>query len=836
MNPLEERRLSQHSVVNKRGRLRRAGISKKLLLGVLGGLVLCSFGVFGLYLYVSQEPEPAEKLEIALRWLNKGEIDTAARIAESIPEESLKRNADRSAKLFLLGVEARTKAKEIDQYKVATQLNEEAVRNLKQSRSLSFPPGFAGIGNYHLGMALYELFRWKEAIDPLQIAFERYPIGRADTLECLVDIDLSRGKRDYKGALARIAHWRSLPQSGEYDSERADLKEMQALIAKGQMQDAINLGLRIPESSPYRPKCEQLLGKAYREMAAALIDPSEDKIRLGFLGDASKYLTACLKSTKTPVSIRRQANLELGLVQRDLGQLTDAISTFSILRLSSPFEPEGLAAGLEELDALIKTNRTDEVLVTLDQINNLLYDLRVFDTDQLPLSLVRERFVKLAYDLIDAKAYSVANRFIKRIPKMCTDLDRFKLDSRNYNDWAVSLEGDPDSELSKLDYYKASASAYRELTRRLPLDDQYGQWLWTAIENFRKGHAFKESNEVLKQFLTYESRENRPKGFLVRARNFSSMENSPEAAISLLQIVESNVATPLIYDARFELAKIRASSEQYDEAEKLLLENLSGDLKPESSVWRESLYTLGSMLFSRGEKMLIDAKNAIELNPSQTLQTLSQVEASHNMLKNSIVRIEDFLRRFESDDRRFHSLYQIAKAYQMASYWPEIQLRENTVTSEDSSESLKAQRKSDLANSRASYKRLRQEIIKDTAVDPKSSSLKELLRNSYFGEADLYFFDGAYEDAMTAYSEAANWFVNEPESLEARKQIAVCQKRLGKYADSRRSIEYAKSMLQRIPADRDDRFKVTTAMDRAAWDTYLNAMLAELDDLEKAKP
>jgi hypothetical protein len=89
---------------------------------------------------------------------------------------------------------------------------------------------------------------------------------------------------------------------------------------------------------------------------------------------------------------------------------------------------------------------------------------------------------------------------------------------------------------------------------------------------------------------------------------------------------------------------------------------------------------------------------------------------------------------------------------------------------------------------------------------------------------------------MTAYSEAANWFVNEPESLEARKQIAVCQKQLGKYADSRRSIEYAKSMLQRIPADRDDRFKVTTAMDRAAWEAYLDSMLAELDDLEKAKP
>ncbi|MCU0710840.1 MAG: hypothetical protein MUC43_02190 [Pirellula sp.] len=817
-------------------RTRRGGVSKKLLLGVLAALVLCSFGVFGGILYLSNDTPPSEKLQIALRWLNKGEVDTAARIAAAIPAESLEKNADKSARLFLLGVEARTKAKGIDQYKVATQLNEEAARNLKQSRSLEFPPGFAGIGNYHLGMALYELFRWKEAVDPLQIAFERYPLGRADALECLVDIDLSRSKRDYKGALSRIAHWRTLPQSNEYDSQRADLKEMQALILKGQHQGAIDLGARIPEDSPYRPKCEQLLGKAYREMAAALNAPPEDPTRTAHLEEATKHLQACLKSTKTSVPIRRQANLELGLVQRDQGRSTEAISTFSILRLSSPFEPEALAAGLEELDALIKTNRTNEVLATLDQINNLLYDLKVFDTDQLPLSMIRERFVKLGNDLIDAKDYPVASSFIKRIPRVCTDLDRLKLNSRNYNDWAVSLEGNPDEEVAKRGYYKNSAAAYRELTRKLPLDDEYDEWLWTSIENFRKGHAYKESNEVLNQYLAYESRENRPKGFLIRARNFSSLEDNDDAAISLLQIVESNVPTPLIYDARFELAKIRAASEQYDEAEKLLLENLSGDLKPESAIWRESLYALGSMLFSRGEKMLIDARNAIELNPSQTLQTLTQVEASHNMLKNSIVRIEDFLRRFENDERRFHSLYQIAKAYQLASFWPEVQLRENTATSEDTSESLKAQRKSDLANSRSSYRRLRQEIIKDTVKDAKNSGRKELLRNSYFGEADLYFYDGAYEEAMTAYSEAANYFVNEPESLEARKQIAVCQKRLGNYADSRRSVEYAKSMLLRIPADRDDRFKVATAMDRAAWEAYLNSMLTELDDLEKKKP
>lgn len=820
---------------SKRYQFRR-GLSRKLLLGVLGGLVLGSFGIFGLYLYAMRDLPPSVKLEAALRWMNKGEISTAARIAEAIPPTSLEKRTDKSTRAFLLGVEARTKVQGIEQYKVRVQLNEEAEKHLKQSRDLSFPPGFAGVGNYHLGMALYELFKWNEAVEPLQIAYERYPIGRVDALECLVDIDLSREKQDPRGALARIAHWRSLPASGDLNSQRADIKEIQVMIASNKHREAIELGRRIPVDSSLRPKCDQLLGKAYRELAAKQKGLNSTDAKNGLLDKAKEHLQDCIKSTLTTVPVRRLANLELGLVQRDLGQLTDAISTFSMLRLSSPFEPEGLLAGIEELDALIQTGRFKEVITTLDQINNLLFDLKVFDTDALPLSVVRDRLLKMGNELIDRKAYPVAEAFIQRLPNVCNPLDRLKLSSRNDNDWALELESDPTAESQRLEHYRKSGAAYRELTRKLPLDDQYDEWLWMAIENFRKGHAYKESNEALNQYLAHESRDNRPKGHLIRARNFMALENPAEAVNSLMQIVDSNLKSPLIYEARYELAKIKSLSQKYGEAEQLLLENLSGDLQPSSAIWRESLYTLGSMLFDLGEKMLIDAKNTIELNPSQTLKNLSQIEVAHNTLKKSIVRIEDFLRRFDKDDRRFHLLYKIAKGYQLASYWPEIQLRENTAASEDSIENLKSQRKADLINSRNSYKRLRQEITQDNVRDPKSASQKELLRNSYFGEADLYFYDGAYEDAMAAYLEAANWFVNEPEALEARKQIAVCLKHLGKYADSRRSIEYARSMLQRMPTDKDDRFRMTTAMDRAGWEAYLNSMLEELDKLEGRKP
>jgi tetratricopeptide (TPR) repeat protein len=812
----------------------RRGVSRNLLLATIAGLLLSSFAVFGVFLYVSQEPDPTEQLEIALRLLTKGDVESAASVAGRIPTETLKKKSDHSKRHFLLGVNARTKAKKIEQHRLASQLNEEAVEHLKRSRDREFPPGGLGMGNYHLGMALYELFRWEEAVEPLEIAADRYPQGRADAIERLVDVDLSRARNDFQTALERIDLWRSLPDSGLYDDQRTDLKHMQALLAMGKCDQALKLETRIPVDSPYRPLCDLLCGRCWRRIAEKT-DNAES--RRENLEKAMDLFQSCLKSTVADINLRHEVNLEIGQVQRDLGKLIDAVSTLSLLRLSAPYDPASVAAGIEELETLFQAGRKEDLIHTLEQLSNTLSDPKYLDSDQLPLSVVRERVIQVGNGLIDEKDYAIAARFARKLPSICDELDRLRLEARLYSDWAESLESQPNEKNQQIEYFKKSAKAYRSLTEKLPIDEEYGDWLWKAIENFRKGQSFQESNQLLTRFIAEENPNNRPRGFLVQAKNYSSLDKNDEAQESLRQLLARNPLSPLAYDGRLDLARIKIDAEEFDEAEQLLLENLSGDLNPSSPIWRESLYELGAMLFARGEKLQLKTRNEIDANPSQTFELIAQVESSHDILKRSIVRIEDFLRRYTDDPRRFYLLYQMAKAYQLASFWPEFQLNENTSSTEDTINSLKAQRKGLLTNSRQAYRRLRLELLQENVRDPRSTNLRELLRNSYFGEADLFFYDGEFEEGMGAYLEASNWFINEPESLEARKQIAICQKQLGKYGDCRRSLEYAKSMLQRIPADRDSRFKTATALDRAGWENYLTLQLAELDSLEgKNKP
>ena len=126
------------------------------------------------------------------------------------------------------------------------------------------------------------------------------------------------------------------------------------------------------------------------------------------------------------------------------------------------------------------------------------------------------------------------------------------------------------------------------------------------------------------------------------------------------------------------------------------------------------------------------------------------------------------------------------------------------------------------------YRKLRQELLNESSVRVANLNANDLLRNSYFGEADLYFYEDDFEDARIAYEEASSRFINEPESLEARKQIALCYKKLGKLQDCRRTLEMAKDLLQRIPKEKDYRFKIVTPYDRAGWDAYLSSMILEL--------
>src|SRR5690606_20456438 len=90
-----------------------------------------------------------------------------------------------------------------------------------------------------------------------------------------------------------------------------------------------------------------------------------------------------------------------------------------------------------------------------------------------------------------------------------------------------------------------------------------------------------------------------------------------------------------------------------------------------------------------------------------------------------------------------------------------------------------------LTNAITAYEKLIEQLTareNRIAPDAKVTELTEveqaILRNAYFGRADALFDLERYEEAIRAYTMAANRYQNEPAALEAFVQIAGCHRRL----------------------------------------------------------
>ncbi len=803
---------------------------KSLYLGLLGGLILASFTTLGALLYLWKEIPPTERLEVAMRLLHKGDGEAAARIANGIEETDLSPD-DLSKKHFVIGAHARDIASRSDQLQKAFERTEQAVEHLRKSQELHFPNGYEGLGNFHLGMALYDLFRWEEAQEPLSVSAERWPAGRSDAIERLIDIDLANKPKEIESALERIEHWRTLPPSSPYDEERADIKEMQTLIAAGKFDQANKMLERIGTDSPYRSNGLYLAGVATLALSEQKI-PTE---KLALKHEALDLFSEATKAPDVSHEIRRKAGLEIGRILKSLGRIPEAISTLSILRLAYPHTPESLAAGCDEIEMHLQERRIEDVVATLRHVRSNLGDLRWYASDWLDLNELRDRLVKVGGDLIDQKSFPYAATYATSLPPFCEEVDRVHLESRLYELWAKSLSSSAGDADAKKRYHQLAAQRYEELLRLQGRSTDYNEWLWRAISNYRDCDAYAESNRLLERYLSLETRENRPKGHFVRAMNLAALKREEEAARALQQVIASNEESPLAYDARLELARILVSREEYNQAELLLLDSINGTVRPESPIWRDSLYLLSDIYYMRGEREMRVAMDQIEKNPSQIRARLPEVEAGYEWLLKSAERTEEFLHRYPRDPRRVPILYRQARTFQMASFWPHLQLREGLALTQTEKDARESEFKELLTEARQAYRKLKSELpsaesFSASGSTGSDSSTKDMIRNSFFGEADLFYQSEDYESALAVYTEGANRFKGEPESIEAMKQIALCQKKIGQLEACRRTLELTRDLLDLIPAEKDGDFLKVTPHDRAGWSRYLNALIEEVSE------
>jgi tetratricopeptide (TPR) repeat protein len=326
--------------------------------------------------------------------------------------------------------------------------------------------------------------------------------------------------------------------------------------------------------------------------------------------------------------------------------------------------------------------------------------------------------------------------------------------------------------------------------------------------------------------MLYENRGKRPRALLVKSENLITSQNRPKALLTLQQLMEFYSDSPLIYQARMLAAQAYGEEQRFDEASDMLLKNLyDGALSPDSSLWRDSLIELGGLLLKRGEILNLEAGKIRENKQGIDLE-IERLTESQAHLRSSIDRFKDALMRFSDDPRSLRLQYNIAQAYRLAAALPKRLLDEELVEVETKRKRNVQQRRELLTSAMQHYISLRNKIqqqMDPLAVDPAKQNM---LRNCFFGEADILFELGDYPAALNAYNAAATQYMNEPEVMESLLQKSRCHELMGNKKEARQVLLQAQQILKRIPVEKDAKFSQVTRYDREQWGKHLDWMLS----------
>jgi tetratricopeptide (TPR) repeat protein len=500
----------------------------------------------------------------------------------------------------------------------------------------------------------------------------------------------------------------------------------------------------------------------------------------------------------------------------------EAAGAFSLVRQQNPQSAEAIAACMEEAEVLTELSQYEEAVAAIINLLRGVHDVSLYNDYWMTLDELRSRMVGVGDLMRKRSEYQRAIDLADLLRPVFQPAYSLRLQAATYSDWAQNqaqtLVGASSSPEVMSLYGKAGDTFERLAMVELKSDD-YLNIIWSSAENYQKANQIESANRMLKTYLQYETRSRQPRALIAIGKNYIARGDWNSSIEPLQRCLDFYPKSPSCYEVRLLLARAKSELDNLDSAIELLTENLWGhDLSPESPVWKDSCVELGTLMFQRGNRLLAQLKS----NPPKDWNTYLQgLQTSHNDLLQGIEQLSEAADRFPNDPRYFHTLYLLAHSYRLAAEMPKIVASNDTTILDSARRQQNQQWRKLMEGSVDEFRRLLTAIQSSTELDPLAPAI---LRNCYFGEADALVALGRHEEAIVAFKNAASYYVNQPEALEALVQVAECHKKLGRTKDAQRALRQAEQVLQRIPPDHDGRFVSSTRGNRAHWQDVLGRM------------
>ncbi len=742
---------------------------------------------------------------------------------------------------FIIGAARIQEGLEIGESRSKRTTLQQAIPRLRLA-SRTWPVGREDEGERLLGIALIQIGDFREAAGPLRRVLGRNPAMRRELLPLLIRCLLRGNDSDLKEALEQVGVLLPLTTDGSPEHDEATRLRAATLLKLKRYDHARKalepIVLRLSDPSKISDATRENLADEANLLLGS-IDVAEAIERFGrgsvpsdgpradvelFLASAMSRLAILQREAAPDISMRASLWTARGMLCS--GYPDAALTLLTFVRQQQPFEGEAIAAGLEEIEWLTEAGLGEEVVQTVRAIVTEIGQMEHYDPSIIDLDEFRKRVMQTLQRLRAQHQFEYAVQISQTLSPVFPPADALLEEALTQEQWALhfaSMAGPLPARSAAVaqsrQRFRAAGDAYASAAKLRFDTSTYPETLWAAIAAYQQGRHFAKMPDLLEDYLRYEDRRRLARGLLALGRVRLAAGSVAEALDPLRECIDQYPRDPLRYDARLVMAQAQAELNQIDEAKQLLEANLTdGSLTPASPTWRDSLYTLGELLYRESHETSLQI--ALDRDTQTAATTLQRMRDSQPLIEESIRRLQEAVVRYWPDKRAKHAAYLAAGANRMAAQWPLREAATGDVL-ESAKRQLRQQADQYLSAALSGFIRLRDDLTRREEEQQLDHTQSAMLRNCYLAEADTLFEMGRFEQAAESFRAVSLRYMNEPPALEAMLGQSRCLKQLGRAGEARMVIRQAAVVLSRIPPEWDDRFDQTTRYSRKRWQELL---------------
>lgn len=493
--------------------------------------------------------------------------------------------------------------------------------------------------------------------------------------------------------------------------------------------------------------------------------------------EAILRLEMCKFADAADYKYTREAFLLQGFCFEEMGELSRAQDMYREIVKMFPESPEAIAAEFMNAEILRRKGQFESALAGYYRCVQRLVNIGVYVNPLLTGKEIQLR-VEIAFgNLVLLGAFEEAFRMIDVFRDILPKGLDAKMRALGYERWAKDLRRKANAshyaEREKLGAemrkkFRSAGKWFAELARYEFTGPNFKDLIWTSAENYRAGKDYLRAVPMYREYLKHELQKRQAETLAILGQLYFDLDLLDPSIEMFEEFLADHGKHPLVYHVRLIKAYAHQEKGETDKTEELLLENLSGVLAPQAPEYRDSIYALGRMHYSRKdfERALDILEHAVILHPEAV-----QVADAYYMIAQS------YLSRVESSDEK-------------------VRTTNLSTTRERASLESQNARNSALEffeKTRAALNVREQEI-------PLSESEQMMQLICYFEIAKQQLALERYDEALLSFESAQTRFQERPETLDALIQVAQIYRLKGKSDQAKETINRGKVLLQRLSA------------------------------------